>query len=331
MSCFSRNSHFWGRGVVNLIAQTLPVFACIFVRRPVWRAVFGTFFVVETLALGLVMDLWNLQWLPLAAVFVDWDAVIARIPTRPWATVSAPAAAPDAAAGARHRVASAFIVAFVAYDLGTAFVPRLDQRLNTYPFSSFPMFASIRARRPYDQHQPYSFASGYFEIVSKEPVPDHVYRWIDHAYRKTFTVRNRDELRERLTAILADAQRWHPPIQGLRCHYAIYEAAAYPAPAKLERHPVGLLGEVFLDGTFRSMLGTVRPDGPDVVLLPGETQQAIEAVESYADEQLPPTRIVLAPAASWRVPRPKAKKVAYVVVARAAEGEQRWLVATTPR
>ena len=37
------------------------------------------------------------------------------------------------------RHINAFIIAFVAYDLLTAFKPRIDQKLNVYPFSAFPM------------------------------------------------------------------------------------------------------------------------------------------------------------------------------------------------
>ncbi len=65
--------------VLNLISQATPILACLFVRRPILRALCGGFFVIETIALGYVVDLWNLHWLPLYAVFVDWDALIAWI------------------------------------------------------------------------------------------------------------------------------------------------------------------------------------------------------------------------------------------------------------
>ncbi|MDQ3370283.1 MAG: hypothetical protein M3680_33105, partial [Myxococcota bacterium] len=63
--------------VLNLVAQLAPLLAIVFVRRPVVRAAAGACFVIEVIGLGLVVDLWNLHWLPLAAVFVDWDRLIA--------------------------------------------------------------------------------------------------------------------------------------------------------------------------------------------------------------------------------------------------------------
>ena len=65
---------------LNLIAQALPIVACALIHRPKLRAL-SAGFVVETVALGFVVDLWILQWLPLYAVFVDWDALF-RVPSR---------------------------------------------------------------------------------------------------------------------------------------------------------------------------------------------------------------------------------------------------------
>lgn len=310
--------------LLNLVAQTLPLVACFLMRRPVLRAACGAFFVLETIGLAVVMDLWNLHWLPLAVVFVDWDLMLRRVrgdvvkplpPTGDWRV---------------PRHIAAFIVVFVAYDLTTAFWPRIDQRLNTYPFSGFPMFASIRARKPYDRHLPYSLASGHFEILSSEPVPDHVYRWLDHSYRKTFAVRNRDELRKRLTMIMADVRHWHPPIQGLRCYYTIFEVPAYPAPASVERRPIALLGEVDGNGRFRSLLGKARVTQDRVALTIGEVVGADVAIEHYIDDRADAKEPRVG-GPTWSYPRPLGKKVAYVALVRDGGHEQRWLVATTPR
>ena len=63
---------------LNLVTQAVPLAAFFLVKRPVLRACAGAFFIVETVALGVVIQLWNLHWLPLAAVFVDWDALLRR-------------------------------------------------------------------------------------------------------------------------------------------------------------------------------------------------------------------------------------------------------------
>jgi hypothetical protein len=239
--------------LLNMISQLLPLAAVFLMRRPWLRAAAGMFFVIETIALGLVVQLWNLHWLPLAAVFVDWDRVIARV-------TKTPPAHPDVPAGWRPpRAASWFILVFVVYDALTAFIPTLDQRLNTYPFSGFPMFALLRAHPPYDEHQPYGVAGVWFEVISEQPPDRATQRWFDHHNRSIATVRDPDELRRRMAAVLAQAQKRYPSVgvRGMRLWLAIYEAPAYPEPARFERHPIAVMGELLPDGTFRTALGTL--------------------------------------------------------------------------
>ena len=111
--------------VLNLISQAVPIFACLFVRRPILRAVCGAFFVIETIALGCVVDLWNPHWLPLVAVFVDWDALVARI----WRS-------PPAQEGPPPRAARVFVIAFVVYDTVASIVPRRSSTSGSTPTRS---------------------------------------------------------------------------------------------------------------------------------------------------------------------------------------------------
>lgn len=233
--------------LLNMISQAMPLLAIVHVRRPWVRALAGLFFVIEVISLGLVVDLWNLHWLPLAAVFIDWEHVLGR----PVGTT--PPVPP-------RRAARIFIAGFVACDIVTAFVPTLDQRLNTYPFSGFPMFAKVRARPPYYDHQAYSLPGASFEVTAERPVDPPLQRWFDHAHRDLETVRAPDVLRRDLVAILANARRAYPSygVRSLRVWLTIFEAPAYPAPAHLERHPIAILGEVAADGSFRTQLGTLH-------------------------------------------------------------------------
>ena len=243
--------------LLNMISQAMPLLAIVHVRRPWVRALAGLFFVIETISLGLVVDLWNLHWLPLAAVFIDWEHLLARPVDR------GPPVRP-------RRAARTFIAAFVAYDIVTALVPTLDQRLNTYPFSGFPMFAKVRARPPYDDHQPYSLPGESFEVTAERPIDQPLQSWFDHAHRDLETVRDPDVLHRELTAILAEARRAYPAygVRSLRVWLTIFEAPAYPAPAHLERHPIAILGELADDGSFRTQLGTLhgRPGTPGATL-----------------------------------------------------------------
>lgn len=244
--------------MLNLVSQAVPLAACFLVRRPILRAVAGSLFVVETLALGYVIDLWNLHWLPLYAVFVDWDWLLRR-PAPP------PIEVPP------RRATRLFIAGFVAYDALTSFAPGIAQVVNTYPFSNFPMFAVVRARPPYDEHLPYSVAAAHFEVTSDPPIDLAIQRWFDHANRSIETVRDPDALRARLGVVLAQARRRYPTFafRELRLELTLYEAPAYPAPAHLEPHRVAIIGE--LGDELRTMLGTldgdrlrIHPRGVDV-------------------------------------------------------------------
>jgi hypothetical protein len=242
--------------LMNLVTQASPQLAVIFVRRPLVRAFAGMLFVSEVILLGVVVGLWNLHWLPLVAVFIDWEWLLAHIRRR--APASAPAVEP--AAFYPPRKVTAFIIAFLVYDVATSFVPTLDQRLNTFPFSSFPIFATIRARQPYDQHLPYSVVSGSYEVISDQPMDKNAQRWLDHTQRNVFVVRNPGELERRLRTVLERVQYFYPDYHahGIRLWITVYEAPAYPAPAHFDRKPIAVLGEITADGVFHTMLGTVH-------------------------------------------------------------------------
>jgi hypothetical protein len=268
--------------LLNLISQTAPILACIFVRRPLVRALAGGFFVIETLALGVVMGLWNLHWLPLAAVFIDWDRLVAVIARRPVA------AAPTPDGWSPPRGQRYFVLVFVIYDLITALSPKLDQWLNTYPFTAFPMFSTVRARPPYDQHLPYVLPAYYFEVISDRPLDARTQRWIDHTYRKFSEKTDAKALENKLRDILAEVQRRFPElgIRGLRHWLAMFVAPAYPAPARFERHALAVTGEIDASGAFRTALGKL--DSTGVTLRPQRLDLAGARLVIFRDDEVTP-------------------------------------------
>jgi hypothetical protein len=260
--------------VLNLISQATPIFACIFVRRPLVRALCGAFFVTEVIALGLVVNLWNPHWLPLVAVFIDWERLTRRAP---------PPASPGDWRPPRGQ--ARFVIAFVIYDALTALIPKVDQWLNTYPFSAFPMFASVRAREPYDEHQAYQVPGDHFVAISDQPLDAHAQAWIDHQNRRLYLVTDPKLFKNRLAAILADAQARFPAfgIHGMRHFLTIFEAPAYPAPAHFEPHPIAEMGEIDTAGTFETVLGALDDDG--VTLKPQNLDTASARLVIFTDDQ----------------------------------------------
>lgn len=123
--------------MLNLISQTSQIVAVLLTRRPRLRALIGVAFCAEVIGLGVVMNLWNLHWLPLATAFVDWDAVVA------WrrARAARPRGPAHASVGhgttavRRWRSAArghvAFATGFVVFFAVQAFW--LNQRLRAFP------------------------------------------------------------------------------------------------------------------------------------------------------------------------------------------------------
>jgi hypothetical protein len=183
------------------------------------------------------------------------------------------------------------VLAFVVYDTLIAFIPTLDQRLNTYPFSSFPMFSQLRVRAPYDEHLPYDVVADHFAVTGDAKVHVFAQRWFDHTNRGTHAIRDPERLRAKLAAILGQADRRYPELglRQLRHEVTIFEAPAYPAPAHLEPHLLAVLGTYGEGGHFATVLGELAdtPRGTLEVTLHPIGVDASRARLAYVVDDLP--------------------------------------------
>ncbi len=269
--------------LLNLVAQLAPLVAVFFVRRPWIRATAGALFVMEVVALGLVVDLWDQHWLPLAAVFVDWDRLAQ------WTTQRPPLPPASAAPVRPSRTVHVFVIAFVGYDVLCSFVPTLDRRLNTYPFSAFSMYSKVRALPPYDEHRDYGVGGDHFESTNGAPLPDETVRFLHHRYRGTYNLKTAAQLRARL-ALMSERIGI-----ALRHRLVLFVAPAYPAPAALIEHPIAITGEVTADGAVRSVRGrwhaTTIELAPEGVEVTGEVHFLLYERDMPTPTALPTRRI----------------------------------------
>lgn len=266
--------------LLNIVSQLAPLFAVLFVRRPWIRALAGLFFAIEVLALGLVVDLWDLRWLPLVAVFIDWDALARR-----------PAPAPAPSTWRAPRAVQWYVLVFVVYDGLCSFVPKLDVTLNTYPFSSFPMYSRIRARAPYTEHLSYGVPGDRYQSPGNAP-QDLVDYALDHRYRGRYTPRDADTLEGQLRMILDRSRAQYPDWQwpALRHSLSLFVAPPYPAPARFEETAIAATGELAADGSFRTLLGHWR--GTQVELDPrGLVLTDAITFDVYVDDVAEPRRL----------------------------------------
>jgi hypothetical protein len=218
----------------NLISQASPLVAIVFVRRPWVRAAVAVLFLVEGIAIDQLLGLPNWHWLPLAAVFVDWDYFLRK-------------RQPPARAWQPPKRVHVFIIGFLLYDLVLSTVPKLDHRLNTYPFTAFQMFATVRAAKPWSEHRPYIM---YGDTYVADPVLDPaMQKYVDHEYRFMYQTTDPAKLAPRLAVIRDELHA-----KTLRHELVMFVAPAYPAPAHFEKRPIAITAELTPDG-IRTLLG----------------------------------------------------------------------------
>lgn len=265
---------------LNLVAQLTPICAVFLHRHPRLRASLALLFVLEILGLALVMDLWDLHWLPLAAVFVDWDALVGwwrRRRGQPRLAEPEPLAR---SRGARAHLA--FVTAFLIIHALHLFW--LNQRLRLFPLTSFPMFADVRAKHPYSEHQTYELLGGHVELVGARPMTREEISWVDShsGYRWMYRDRDPRELRAHLQAIYDELSRAWPElhVRTVRLSLAVFQAPAYPAPARLVRTDVAILGELDADGAFRTHVGQIGAPGLRTTWTPAVGDYTFLALEA---------------------------------------------------
>jgi hypothetical protein len=282
--------------MLNLLSQASPLLAIVFVRRPWVRAFVAGTFLIEGIVIDQLLGLPNWQWLPLAAVFIDWDHFLRR--PQPPVTHAPP----------RRRI-YAFLVPFLLYDLAMSFIPKIDQRLNTYPFSAFQMFAIVRSAPPYSEHRPYfMYGDHYTTDVAIDA------QQFDHVNRFMYLVTDPDKLRARLETI--------KPVGATRLRHELvmFLAPAYPGPARFEPHAVAITGELTPQG-FRSVLG--RATRTTVELRPQNVDGAVELFYLAEHEPAPIALAAQQSGNTFTLAQPLPARAEHVVAKIAGET---WLV-----
>jgi catechol 2,3-dioxygenase-like lactoylglutathione lyase family enzyme len=109
--------------------------------------------------------------------------------------------------------------------------------------------------------------------------------------RRLYLVTEPAAYKKRLAAILADVQARFASfgIHGLRHYLAIFEAPAYPAPARFELHEVAIMGEIDASGNFRTVLGALDAGG--VTLRPQQVDTAGARLVAYSDDRPVPREL----------------------------------------
>ncbi len=224
--------HRWawqGVAMGNFISQLCPVVACIFFRSPRLRLLFGSFFLLELLGLGVVMGLWDWHLLPLAVVFVDWDNVLPRVRFR-------------------VRAPTAVICAYLGIWLVLIASPdhSLRHRWNIFPFSNFDMYSTVYAAGDFS----YTATEYEFDAPSIAPATraDSERGFQRENFGFAGSAPSSEAIRSHLEYLSRSLAGWSA--RRIAVYAAEYVVPAHPAPAR----PVLVR---------RTLLGSVKPPGND--------------------------------------------------------------------
>lgn len=278
-------SHEWlykGLALGNLLSQGVPIAAVVFADKPWIRVLGGAAFLSEAIGLDLVMGLPNPHWIPLAALFVDWDRVHARLR-------GLPRARPLAGQPSWVRVAaSCFIVGYSGYALATAF-GQLDRTHKNYPFSSFPLYRDILAFEPYENHQPYPVCNPEFRAIGADGRSTES-KSLQSTHSTAYWATDPAVLESYLASalVLTDTATVEGGLKALELRRTIYEIPAYPAPPTPTIVGSGLLARTSTSAAFTTVLAAPAGRNCFAIRTAGIPDSAL--AWSYMVNRRPPVR-----------------------------------------
>jgi hypothetical protein len=243
--------HYKGAALGNLIGQTMPLLACIFVRRPLLRAFFGSFFFLEVLGIGSVMGMWAgfAHLLPLVALFIDWDRLLHWLASRFHKPELSNDRDEDAErAGSAepsvwHKLAvSLFIIWFLEFFILVAFAPPTTQNA-PYPFASFGMYCDIKAKKPLNEHKSFELLRGQLGLQPSTILSGEERQSLSFQYAYLVDVPEPDRIKQGLLSVRSNLD---PSIKRITLKRVIYQIPPYPAdptPRPIFEGMVASLGE----------------------------------------------------------------------------------------
>lgn len=321
--------------MLNLISQFAPILAFFYFRRPLIRAAVAIFFLAETLALGVVMDLWNLNWLPLLVVFIDWDALFGKLGWVSDPLAPEPESLDPRSPARSARIGRGFLIGYLIVLVTTSFVPKLDVALKTFPFTRFPMFSIIRAKQPYGTPQTFEFYGNRIEAVDATlAAKDRA--WLDQAYGLRWLqrrIRKPSKLKSKL-AYVEKLFRKRFKARGFtasRVHLALFQAAA-PPDSSMVVHRVGIIADKPRDKAFRSLRGRIADDRRSITIDPvGFDSLEVKGLALIVDDN-PEAEMIAAngDGQRFKLPERKAESILVLIDVQVGDETLRFVVDRDP-
>jgi hypothetical protein len=228
--------------VLNLCLQAMPIFSIFFLKKPYIRLLFGFIYTIESVFLYIVMGRFpsilpfNLDWVLLATVFIDWDFFL-KNRLKPVNFVST-----------QTRAIKNIALCIVILTIVVSYIFNGKDKDFTYPFSATSMFSSTKVKKPYTIHQTHDFLYNLF-IVDGEDITHH-HKMAEQFYYEAYEYKLKN-LDNRKTYISSFNKIPHKSIDIYR---TIYTISAYPKNeitykniGKIAQEKNGLLSTVAIE------------------------------------------------------------------------------------
>ena len=261
------NEWAWkGLALGNLLVQGTAIFGIFCFHRPWLRLMFGLLFMIETLGLGVVMDLWNYKWLLIFVFYVDWDFFLKRLSARLAELQSKSFRFTPKKLKTRYIAFTIIVLVFqlvVAFDI----TQKVERTLKPYPFSGFPMFRNVNCMQPYDQHLPLYFRGNQFDFLGtniKDESLEQLQVGAVHASRYYYRrdIYDTTLVKKIITGQLKlfKKQLTNQKAIGLRWNRDLLVCPPYPDSTELVSMHRGLVAKVDAEGKVRTVKLLPRGD-----------------------------------------------------------------------
>lgn len=264
------NEWAWkGLALGNLFVQGVAIFGIFWFHRPWHRLVLGVLFIMETLGLGVVMDLWMSKWFLIFVFYVDWDFFLKQLSPRLAEIQSKTFLSSSKKLKTRYIAIASIVLAFqvvVSFDTGH----KVERTLKPYPFSGFPMFKSVNCKKPYDQHLPLYFRGNQFDFLGAK-IKDEDLEKLQIAGVHTSRYYYRREIydttlvKKIISGQLKQFKKHVSNKKGIsvRWNRDLLVCPPYPEPAGLVSVQRGLIAKVDAKGNFRTVKLLPRGENAD--------------------------------------------------------------------
>lgn len=210
---------------MNLLIQGLIIFSCLFFKKPYIRLFFGFLFFLEAFLLYVIMGLFpsalpfNIDWMLLSCIFVDWDYFLKNKKSYNKIQVLQ----------SKQFLKINFFSILILFNCSITYLMLGRDNPLFYPFSTTSMYSYTLSKKPYNEHQSFESFGGisyFINDIYLNPNSDLGSKLYPGSYSYNFNTPKKIE------AMLSKQKKLIDKSDVLTVSQSLFQIPAYPAPSK---------------------------------------------------------------------------------------------------